>query len=157
MRLRAAVAYKHYAAHKPIQQSTLRPFYFLRASTARVVPYLFRMVQLLVRLVARPGEAPEVLKALRSVLRPATQARGCSFAQVYREANDSQRLEYLEEWDDPEELRQQFGSERFVHLLELLETAVERPVVEFRIITEKHGLEYFNNPRAQTVADEFIH
>ena len=115
------------------------------------------MVQLLVRLVARPDEAPEVLRALRSVLRPATQARGCCFAQIYVEANDSHRLEYLEEWNDPEELRQQLKSERFVHLLELLETAAERPVVEFRIITEKYGLEYFNKPEEQTVGNDFIH
>ena len=115
------------------------------------------MVQLLVRLVARPDEAPELLRALRSVLRPAAQARGCSFARIYREANDSQRLQYLEEWDDPEELRQQLKSERFVHLLELLETATERPVVEFRIIAEKYGLEYFNTPEEQTIGDEFIH
>jgi quinol monooxygenase YgiN len=115
------------------------------------------MVQLLVRLVARPGEAPEVLRALRSVLRPATQARGCSFAQIYLEANDSQRLEYLEEWDDPEELRQQLKSERFVHLLELLETAAEQPFVEFRIITQKYGLEYFGKPEEQMVGNDFIH
>jgi quinol monooxygenase YgiN len=115
------------------------------------------MVQLLVRLIARPDEGPELLRALQSVLRPATQARGCGFAQIYREANDSQRFEYLEEWDNPEELRQQLGSERFVHLLELLETAAERPVVEFRIITEKYGLEYFNKPQEQTIGDEFIH
>ena len=114
------------------------------------------MVQLLVRLVTRPDGAPELLRALRSVLRPATQARGCCFAQIYREVNDSQRLEYLEEWDDPEELRQQLKSERFVHLLELLETAAERPVLEFRIITEKYGLEYFNKPVGQPVGDEFI-
>jgi quinol monooxygenase YgiN len=113
------------------------------------------MVQLLVRLVTRPDEAPELLRALRSVLRPATQARGCGFAQIYREANDSQRLEYLEEWDDPEELRQQLKSARFVHLLELLETAAEQPVVEFRIITEKYGLEYFNQPEEQTISDDF--
>jgi hypothetical protein len=87
------------------------------------------------------------------VLRPAAQARGCSFAQIYREANGSQRIEYLEEWDDPEELRQQFGSERFVHLLELLETSAERPVVEFRIITEKYGLEYFDRPEELAIGD----
>jgi quinol monooxygenase YgiN len=115
------------------------------------------MVQLLVRLLARQDEAPELLKALRSVLRPAVQARGCGFAQIYREANDSQRLEYLEEWDDPEELRQQLKSERFVHLLELLENAAERPVVEFRIITEKYGLEYFNRREEPGNGDEFIH
>ena len=124
---------------------------------ARDVLHSSRMVQLLVRLVARPDEAPEVLRALRSVLRPATLARGCCFAQIYVEANDSQRLEYLEEWDDPEELRHQLKSERFVHLLELLETAAEQPVVEFRIINEKYGLEYFGKPEEQTVGNDFIH
>ena len=44
-----------------------------------------------------------------------------------------------------------------MHLLELLESAAERPVVEFRIISEKHGLEYFNKPEEQTIGNEFIH
>ena len=75
-------------------------------------------------------------------MRPAQQARGCSLAQIYRWANDDRRIEYVEEWDDAGELRAQFGSERFVRLLELLEMAAERPVVEFRAISETYGLEY---------------
>ena len=100
------------------------------------------MIQVLVRLLAPPGRAEDVLHALRAVMRPAQQARGCSFAQIYRWANDDRRIEYVEEWDDAGELRGQFGSERFVRLLELLEIAAEPPVVEFRVISETHGLEY---------------
>jgi len=75
-------------------------------------------------------------------MRPARQARGCSFAQIYNRPNDDLRIDYVEEWDDAGELRAQFGSKRFLRLLELLEMAAERPVVEFRVISETHGLEY---------------
>jgi hypothetical protein len=50
----------------------------------------------------------------------------------------------VEEWDDPCELHRQFGTERFVRLLELLEMAAERPDVEFRVVSETCGLEYIS-------------
>ena len=101
-----------------------------------------RVIQLLVRLVAPPGRVQDLLHALQAVMRPARQARGCSFAQIYNRPNDDLRIDYVEEWDDAGELRAQFGSKRFLRLLELLEMAAERPVVEFRVISETHGLEY---------------
>ncbi len=76
-------------------------------------------------------------------MRPAQQARGCRSAEIYQSLDDEWRLEYVEEWEDKDELRRQFGSERFVRLFELLEASVERPVVELRVISETHGLEYF--------------
>jgi len=75
-------------------------------------------------------------------MRPAQRAHGCRLARTYRWADDDRRIDYVEEWDDARELRGQFGSERFVRLLEVLEMAAERPVVEFRVIAERHGLEY---------------
>ena len=75
-------------------------------------------------------------------MRPAQQAPGCSFAQIYHRANDDRRIEHVEEWDDSDELRAQFGSNRFARLLEVLEMAAEPPLVQFRVISETHGLEY---------------
>lgn len=104
------------------------------------------MVQLLVRLVADPGKVPDVVGALRAVMRPAQQARGCSFAGVYKSAVEDGRVLYVEEWDDACELNRQFGTERFHRLLEVLETAADRPDVEFRMVSETHGLEYISGP-----------
>ena len=104
------------------------------------------VVQLLVRILAPPGRVHDVVDALRAVSRPAQLARGCRFTQIYAWANDDRRVDYVEEWDDAGELRGQFGSERFVRLLELLELAAERPVVEFRVISEMHGIEYLTTP-----------
>jgi quinol monooxygenase YgiN len=108
------------------------------------------MVQLVVRLVAPQGRVPEVLDALRTVMRPAQQARGCAFAQLFNWVNDDRRIEYVEEWDDAVDLQGELGSERFTHLLELLETSAERPVVEFRVVSKTHGLEYVAAARYQT-------
>ena len=118
-------------------------------------PYV-GMIQLMVRMLAQPNGAPQLVTALRSVMRPAQQARGCCFAEIYRRVNDDCRIEYVEEWDDPRELREQFGSERFHRLLEVLETAAERPLLQFRIIDKTHGLEYIaaESPPSQSSVDQ---
>jgi quinol monooxygenase YgiN len=100
------------------------------------------MVQLMVRLAAPQGRIDDVLEAFQVVMRPAQQARGCRFARIYQEATDPQLIEYVEEWDTAVDLRGQLGSVRFARLLELLEMADERPVLEFRDISRTHGLEY---------------
>jgi quinol monooxygenase YgiN len=109
------------------------------------VHFFVNVVQILVRLVAPGKGAPDVLQALRSVMRPAQQFRGCRFAQIYLRADDDRCVEYVEEWDSAEELRGQLGSDRFARLLEVLETSAERPVLEFRVISETHGLEYIKS------------
>jgi len=105
------------------------------------------VVQLLVRLLAPPDRVDGIVDALRAVMRPAQQARGCSFAGVFVSASDRRRVVYAEDWDDPDELYRQFGTARFHRLLELLEIASEPPVVEFRVVSETHGLEYVSSQR----------
>jgi quinol monooxygenase YgiN len=100
------------------------------------------VVQVLVRLVASPARANDILSAFRTLMRAANHERGCSFAQVYQWPNDPQHIEYIEEWDDASELRRQFGTERFLRLLELLERSTDPPLLEFRFISETHGLDY---------------
>ena len=112
---------------------------------ARRPQLIHDMVQLLVKLVASPGRAVDVVEALRAVMRPAQQARGCSFAGVHLSAVDSRRVLYVEEWDDACELYRHFGTERFRRLLELLEIAADPPDVEFRVVSETHGLEYISS------------
>ena len=102
----------------------------------------FRMVQLIVKLISPEKDVRGLVLALRSVMRGAQQTRGCSFAQIWLPAIEAGPVNYVEEWADAEQLRAQFGSERFLRLLALIETTADRPVVEFRKITNIYGLEY---------------
>jgi quinol monooxygenase YgiN len=113
------------------------------------------MVQLTVRLVAVPGRVDDIVGTLlRVVMRPAQQLPGCHFAQVYQRINEPQRIDYVEEWDDLAALRPQLSCERFSRLLELVEMAAEAPEVEFRDISETHGIGYVATQRAMHAAND---
>lgn len=61
---------------------------------------------------------------------------------LFTESEDSQRLCYSELWDTEENLRSMLRSERFTHLVELMEMSAEPPALDFRTISETHGLEF---------------
>jgi len=79
-------------------------------------------------------------------MRGACQARGCRSAQVYYLGFDEARVDYVEDWDDEDDFRSQFRSERFLRLLGLIETSAEPPIVEFRKISSIYGMEYITLP-----------
>ncbi len=107
------------------------------------------VVQLSVRLVAAPDRADDILRTLlRAVVRPAQQLAGCRFAQVYQRVGDPRLIDYIEEWDDMATFRPHLSCERFSRLLELIEMAAEAPEVEFRCISETHGIGYVATQRA---------
>jgi quinol monooxygenase YgiN len=91
----------------------------------------------------------DIVRTLLSVVMlPAQQLPGCHFAQVYQRINEPQKVDYVEEWDDPAGLRPQLSCERFSRLLELVEMAAEAPEVEFRWISETYGMDYIATQRA---------
>ena len=113
------------------------------------------MVQLTVRLLVAPDRTDDIVRTLlRVVMLPAQQVPGCHFAQVYRRADEPQRIDYVEEWDDLAGLRPQLSCERFSRLLEVVEMAAEPPEVEFRCISETHGINYIATQRAVQAADD---
>lgn len=120
--------------------------YRRRSASAREVP----VVQLTVRLTARAGHGHELVQALRSIMRQAVIADGCSDAHIAADVDEANAFWYVETWNSPAATEAQLGTERFAHLLALLETAAAPPVVEFRMIRETRGLEYVAAVRAAT-------
>jgi quinol monooxygenase YgiN len=113
------------------------------------------VLQLTVRLFAAPDRVDDIVRTLlRVVMLPAQQLPGCQFAQVYQRANQPLRVDYVEEWDDQAGLRPQLSSERFSRLLEVVEMAAEAPEVEFRCISETHGMDYIATQRAAQAAGD---
>jgi quinol monooxygenase YgiN len=63
---------------------------------------------------------------------------GCLEAHLFTESHDPWNLCYTEAWDTEENLRLVLRSEHFTRLAELMETAVEPPILDFRTITAIH-------------------
>ena len=83
-----------------------------------------------------------MVDALRSIMLPARLERGCTRAQVLRDVESAESIDYLEEWQSPEELEERNRSASFGRLLALMEAAPSAPSLEFRDVSGIHGLEY---------------
>lgn len=73
--------------------------------------------------------------------------RGCLESQLFTESHDPRNLCYTEVWDTEENLCSMLRSEHFTRLAALMETASEPPILNFRMITVIHGLEFAGQAR----------
>ena len=92
---------------------------------------------------------------MQALARLARLERGCLEVHVFTECNDPRRLCYSELWDAEENLRAMLRSERFIHLVELMEMAAELPSLDFRTIVETQGLEFAWQARQGQNEDAF--
>ena len=105
------------------------------------------MIELRLCLRASSRRTRPLVAALQALARLARLERGCLEAHVFADKEDSRRLCYSEVWDAEENLRSMLRSERFTHLVELMETAAEPPALDFRTITATCGLEFARQAR----------
>jgi quinol monooxygenase YgiN len=105
------------------------------------------MVQLLLRLTAASGRSHELVQALHPLVRRASHSAGCRGAHLAADVEDADVFWYCEEWDDPKGLEARVRTEQFSELLSLMETSVEPPMLEFRVIDETRGLDYVSAVR----------
>ncbi len=111
------------------------------------------MVQLILRLPARRGGIPELLRALRSVMRAAMSMPGLVRSELYADTSRPGALLYVEEWSSVEDARREIRTERFTRLLSVMEAAASRPDLELRFVSEIRGLEYVDAVRRAGGAD----
>ena len=100
------------------------------------------MLQLTVRLTARPDRSRELVQALRAARREAAGLFGCAAAHLAADLDDANAVWYVEEWPDADEFEAQVRTTRFSHLLSLIETAAFPPLLEVRVVAESRGLDY---------------
>ncbi len=100
------------------------------------------MVQAFLRIKTTPRKTAELVAALRALNRPVRAEKGLVSCASYLAADDTSTVCYEERWESREDLEAQIRSPRYKHLLALMETATEPPLLEFRFISETRGLEY---------------
>jgi quinol monooxygenase YgiN len=106
------------------------------------------MVELLVRLTAAPGRSPELIQALRSVMRGLQSQGVYQAARAASDVDDQDVVWYCEEWADIDDFERHLQSEPFARLLSVIETAATAPLIQCRFVSETRGLEYLAAARA---------
>jgi quinol monooxygenase YgiN len=106
------------------------------------------MVELLVRLTAAAGRSPQLIQALRSVMRSLQLEGVCLAAHTASDVDDQNVVWYSEQWEGVEPFERHLRSKTFDRLLSVIETAATVPVIECRVVAETRGLEYLAAVRA---------
>jgi quinol monooxygenase YgiN len=105
------------------------------------------MVQVVLRMVAQPRRAAEMIRTLRSLMLPLQAASGFVSSRLYVEAGCPETLCYVEEWQTPEDLDQQIRSTHYTRLLALMEVSAGPPDLRLNWVTDSKGLEYLETVR----------
>lgn len=80
-------------------------------------------------------------------MRAARAEKGLVTCNILLDADDATTIHYHERWQTRQDLDDQLRSSRYDRLLALMESASERPSLEFNFISESHGLEYVETAR----------
>jgi quinol monooxygenase YgiN len=103
------------------------------------------MVRLSVVIAAPADHARTLVAALRSIKRMTRLLPGCIECEVWTAEDDEGEgvdVHYHEGWATERAMEGRLRSDAFTKLLEVLEAAPLRPVVEFDFVSRRMGLEY---------------
>jgi len=73
--------------------------------------------------------------------------RGLMSCTLYQQVGNETSLCYVEDWQTAKDLESQIRSNHYTRLLELMETAVELPSMEFHTVSQTQGLDYLQAVR----------
>ena len=100
------------------------------------------MMRLALVLVVGQGQIWNTATALQRLMMQARQNRACIRCQLSLDLSSANTLHYIEEWQSEHDLRDQLQSERFHHMIALMETATEPPQFSLQLIARSFGIEY---------------
>ena len=100
------------------------------------------LVQLYLRLAVAPERVQDTVQALRAVMSPARFHPECAGVRLTADVENPTVLVYSEDWRTLEVLTREFRSSRFAQLAQIMESSIESPTLEIRLVSEIRGLEY---------------
>jgi quinol monooxygenase YgiN len=104
-------------------------------------------IRMRLRWVVPPHELVPVSAALNTLMVAARSQHGWLVCHLMTEVGPRVEFEYVEEWNEEEDLILQVRSQRFARFAELMERATELPQVEFTVPGGTRGLDYAEEVR----------
>ncbi len=93
------------------------------------------------------GEMGAINSAMQTLMVATRAAPGCVECSLSTQLGERAGFQYQEEWRTEEDLVVQLRSGRFAKLAHLVESASERPRIEFHLPGGKRGMEYAEEVR----------
>jgi quinol monooxygenase YgiN len=109
------------------------------------------MVRLAVALSSSAPAAHDLLEALRFLIVGTRIEEGCLGCSVWVEPDST--VQYVEEWASEAAMRRRVRSDGFTSLLAIMESARDRPRVQFDFVTRTRGLDYIEEIRGRPARD----
>jgi quinol monooxygenase YgiN len=94
-----------------------------------------------------PGEMGALNTALHALMVATREQRGCTSCSLSTNLGERAGFHYVEEWKTENDLITQLRSSRFEKLAHLIESATERPRIEFFLPGGTRGLDYAEEVR----------
>jgi quinol monooxygenase YgiN len=107
------------------------------------------MVRLSITLKSNAGGEQALVDALRFLRAGILLEPGCVRCCVWVEPDST--VQFVEEWATEADLKRHVRSDRFTSLLAVLESAPERPQIQFDFVASSRGLEYVAEVRHELV------
>jgi quinol monooxygenase YgiN len=104
-------------------------------------------IRMTVQWFVQPARMGVIHTALNTLMVATRAEPGCSGCSLQTELGARAGFTYMEAWTTERDLKSQLRSPRFAQLANLMESAVERPRVEFSLPGGTRGLEYADEVR----------
>lgn len=103
----------------------------------------------MLRMKSLPATVPEVVQALRLLMRGARAEKGFVGSSLYLDSDDENAINYEERWSSREDFEEQARTQRYRNLFGLMDLACEQPTLEIHFVSETRGLEYIAQTRGE--------
>jgi quinol monooxygenase YgiN len=105
-----------------------------------------------IRIEVRPEICEDVRRGLTSLIGPTQVRPGCIDCRLYQNSANASEFHLESQWRTMNDFLQHACSDLYRYLLELIETSIIAPIIEFHDVSQTHGLELVRAAREQHAA-----
>ena len=105
------------------------------------------------RIKVSPKDRINAIRTIHSAIGPTKAKKECLTCSIYSDIDNDDELLLIQKWTAHKALENYIASPTYNLLLEGIELAIEKPVIEFHTVADTRGFEYVENIR-QTMSDD---
>jgi quinol monooxygenase YgiN len=105
------------------------------------------MILATLRITVSPGRKEQMPRAFWQLLGPTRAGPGCLACGLDEEVGNPEVLQYVGEWDAPEQMGRHMRSARYEVLRAIVEASTQPPSLRYQTVSGVQGLEYLEAVR----------